>query len=168
MKTPMRAVLRILALVLLMAGCSAVDPAGETAPVDERRLFGDDGAIQTFTVTGKGDEIRLEEGQHIALPAFDATLMFVRKTEDSRCPGDVTCIWAGAATVLLTFAQDGQPPVSFEMSGFVGGQAYPYGESHLTHEALGLRFTLLRLDPYPLTQVEQTDPVTVTLRVERL
>ncbi len=165
MQTPTRAVLCLLALVLLMADCSAVDPAGET--VDERRLFGDDTAVQTFAGSA-GDEIfRLEEGQRVLLPAFDATLMFVKKTEDSRCPGDAFCVLEGAATVLMTFEQSSQPPVTFKISGFVGGQAYPYGNS-LAHEAFGLRFTLLRLDPYPLLLTEQTDTVAVTMRVEAL
>ena len=35
----------------------------------------------------------LQEGQRIALPAFEATLTFVEKTEDSRCASNVVCIW---------------------------------------------------------------------------
>ena len=176
METPTRTPFCILALVLLMAGCSAVDPTGEDSAADERRLFENDVAVHPFTgtslndlqVADEGDEIRLAEGQRVLLPAFDATLMFVEKTEDSRCPGDVTCVWSGEAAVLLVFEQNGQVPVSFKISGFVSGDAYPYGESSLTHEAFGLRFTLLRLDPYPLDHIQQTDPVTATLRVEAL
>ena len=177
MKTPPCFFLSILALLLSMAGCSAVDPVEETISADEKRLFGDDAAMHTFAgtssndptlVAGEGDEVRLEEGQRVLLPAFDATLTFVEKTEDSRCAADVICVWEGAATVLLEFAPTGQTPRSFKMTGFVGGTAYPYGESSFSHEAFGLRFTLLRLDPYPLLHLEQTDPVRATLRVEAL
>ena len=54
------------------------------------------------------------------------------------------------------------------MIGFVGPDGHDQAGQGLTYEAFGLRFTLLRLDPYPLVDVEQTDPVTATIRVEAL
>lgn len=55
------------------------------------------------------------------------------------------------------------------MTGYVGPDGHKAGSPHaITHEAFGLRFTLLILDLYPLHHLEQTDPVTVTMRVEAL
>ena len=166
-----------LVAVLVLMSCSTVDPAEEALTVDARRVFGEPAVIHTLAgtsmdqpslVAGEGDEIQLEVGQRAFLPAINTTLKFVEKSEDSRCPADVICVWEGAATVLLEITQPGQAPTPFEISGFVGGNGYQHGESSLTHEAFGLRFTLLGVNPYPLVNVEQTDPVTLRLRVETL
>ncbi len=139
------------AILLGLAGCA---------------ILGDNDAA------GTPDEpavVVLQEGQRIALPAFEATLTFVEKTEDSRCAANVVCIWEGRVKILLDVARSGQGSATFEMVGFVGpdgnADAKEFG---VVHEALGLRFTLERLDPYPIDGVEQTDPVTATIRVEQL
>ncbi len=157
MKTPMFSSLSILALLLLLAACSIVDPADDAA-LDEEPRFSE----------GSEEVVVVQEGQRVAVPSFEATLTFVEKAEDSRCPSNVVCFWEGEAKILLEFALNGQAPVSFEMAGFVGPDGHDQAGQGLTHEAFGLRFTLLRLDPYPLVDVEQTDPVTATIRVEVL
>ena len=118
--------LHTLALLLLLAGCSLLD---------------DNDAADT---PKESTVVVAQEGQHIALPAFDATLTFVEKTEESRCPTNVTCAWEGRAKILLEIARSGQAPASFEMVGLVG----PDGNGTIRHEAVGLRFTLERLDHY--------------------
>lgn len=158
MNTPFKATLGPLIIALMLAACSTVDPAAEDTPGEARQ--------RSETAS---DVLILQEGDHAALPSFDATLTFVEKTEDSRCPKNVLCFWEGQAKILLEFARSGQTPVAFEMVGFVD----PYGNAEdegrgITHEAFGLRFTLVRLDPYPEDGVEQTDPVTATMRVEAL
>ncbi len=136
-----------LALLLLLAGCSLLDAADTPEPA----------------------VVVAQEGQRIALPAFDATLTFVEKAEESRCPTNVTCVWEGRAKILLEFAWSGQAPASFEMVGFVGPDGNADAkEPGVTHEAFGLRFTLERLDPYPIDGVDQTDLATATIRVEAL
>jgi len=147
MKRLAPSLLGTLAPLLLLAGCSTIDAAGRFAE----------------------DVVVLQEGRRIALAAYDATLMFVEKTEDSRCPANVVCIWEGQVKILLEFARGSQAPASFEMVGFVGpGGKADAGEARVTHEAFGLRFTLVRLDPYPVDGVEQPDPVTATIQVEAL
>ena len=147
MKTPLL-LLGALALLLSVAGCSLLDDNDAATPEEP-----------TVVV--------VEEGQRVVLPAFDATLRFVEKTEDSRCPANVVCIWEGQVTILLDVARSRQAPASFEMVGFVGPDGNdPASGPGVMHEALGLRFTLERVDPYPLDGVEQTDPATARIRVE--
>ena len=127
--------------------------------------------ISAGTLSGQAgsEEKVLQEGQPIALPAHDATLTFVERKEDSRCPTNVVCIWQGRVRILLEFARSGQAPVSFEMGGFVGPDGKAEAEeARVTHEAFGLRFTLVRLDPYPVDGAEQAGPVRATIQVETL
>ncbi len=142
--------LSALAMLLGLAGCAILDDNDSAAPEAE-------------------DVVVLQEGQRIALPAFEATLTFVEKTEDSRCAANVVCIWEGRVKILLDVARSGQGSATFELVGFVDADGNdPSSEPGVTREALGLRFTLERVDPYPIDGVEQTNPVTATLRVEAL
>ena len=140
-----------LALLLSLAGCAIVNDNDDADLPDEPGV------------------VVVEEGQRVALPAFETTLRFVEKTEDSRCPANVVCIWEGEVKVLLEAIRSGQGSASFEMIGFVDVDGNdPSGEPGVRHDALGLRFTLERVDPYPLDGIEPTDPVTATIRVETL
>ena len=137
------------AMLLGLAGCSLLDDNDDTP--------------EESTV------VVAQEGQRIALPAFEATLTFVEKTQDSRCAANVVCIWEGRVKILLDVARSGQGSATFEMVGFVGAEGNADAkEPGVVHEALGLRFTLERVDPYPVDGVEQTDPVTARIRVEML
>ena len=134
-------------LALLLTRCALVDDNAD--PPDEPAL------------------VVVEEGQRVVLPAFETTLRFVEKTEDSRCPVNVVCIWEGQVKILLEVSRSRQTPISFELVGFVSMEGNTE-EPGVTHDALGLRFTLERLDPYPIDGVEPTDPATATIRVEAL
>jgi hypothetical protein len=48
-----------------------------------------------------GREFKVKVGQVVALDGGGLRLRFVRVAEDSRCPRDVTCVWAGNAEVLV-------------------------------------------------------------------
>ncbi len=139
------------AILLGLAGCAILGDNDAADTPEERAV------------------VVLQEGQRIALPAFDATLTFVEKTEDSRCAANVVCIWEGRVKILLDVARSGQGSATFELVGFVDADGNdPSSEPGVVHEALGLRFTLERVDPYPIDGVEQTDPATATIRVEML
>jgi len=142
--------LSTLAMLLWLAGCAILDNNDDADTPEESGV------------------VVLQEGQRITLSAYDATLRFVEKTEDSRCAANVVCIWEGRVKILLDVARSGQGSATFELVGFVDADGNdPSSEPGLTREALGLRFTLERVDPYPVDGVEQTDPVTATIRVEQ-
>lgn len=50
--------------------------------------------------------VRMVVGQSLALPDR-STLRYVGTRDDSRCPPNVTCVWAGKATVLFDHAPAG-------------------------------------------------------------
>ncbi len=142
----MNSILSVLALLLLLAGCSLFGLGDSSSAVN---------TDETFT---------LREGESVRLANANATLRFVDKMADSRCPLGVDCVWEGEVKVMLSFALDGQAPADVELVGYVG----PDGDGAVSADALGFRFTLQRLDPYPVDGAPSDDPVTATLKVKRL
>ena len=55
-------------------------------------------AAQTARV---GREFKLKVGWVVTLDDGKLRLRFARVAEDSRCPADVDCVWAGSAAVLI-------------------------------------------------------------------
>ena len=53
-----------------------------------------------------GESVSMQQGESVRLPD-DATLRFVRVTQDSRCPPDVQCIRAGDADIEFAFTPPG-------------------------------------------------------------
>jgi len=47
------------------------------------------------------EELCLSIGQHASVTGEDLAVSFEEVTEDSRCPSDVTCVWAGRVSCVL-------------------------------------------------------------------
>ncbi len=71
--------------------------------------------VVTFT---EGQPFRLEVGQTGLLPAHGLSILFRAITEDSRCPANVLCVWAGQVTALQELAQNGAAPEPLSATGF--------------------------------------------------
>lgn len=54
-----------------------------------------------------GREFKLKVGQTVTLERGSLRLRFASLASDSRCPVDVTCVWAGNAEVLVEVAAKG-------------------------------------------------------------
>ena len=67
-------------------------------------------AVETAVVANPGAAFELPVGQTAAVSGQDVRITFSRVTEDSRCPVDVTCVWAGDAKIELTIVRDGSSP----------------------------------------------------------
>jgi hypothetical protein len=78
----------IAAVAIAAAGCSSVD---------------------TAVVASPGVEFSLALGKTAALSGSDFRITFNRVTEDSRCPVDVQCVWAGDAKIELTVSRNSAP-----------------------------------------------------------
>lgn len=51
-------------------------------------------------------QIKLVINQNLIIESEGLKVKFLKVTEDSRCPSDVTCIWAGQVGVLLNVSQN--------------------------------------------------------------
>ena len=71
------------------------------------------GCAGTPTGVPLEQEFELAIDQRVPLDTTGATLRFVAVPEDSRCPSDVVCVWAGNARVLLrVHREDGEHTVT--------------------------------------------------------
>ena len=137
-------------LILVLSGCSLFDLLSPGANRTENK-----------------EVVTLEEGETATLSAFHATLTFVDKSEDSRCPIDVDCVWAGRATVQLNLVVAQSPPASFTLTLGDAPDQRRDDDGYPVIDTLGLRITLLDLRPYPDTRIPEPDPSVIDVRVEQ-
>ncbi len=71
-------------------------------------LFSGAGFAQESSPPKVGEEFELAVHQTAQMRADNISVTFQEVLEDSRCPVDVTCIWAGLAKVSLQVAVSGQ------------------------------------------------------------
>ena len=147
---PARAVLVLafgVAAAVFTARCASAPP--DPSPPDASREV------------SLGQEFPLRAAESVRIAGTDLLIAFDRVTEDSRCPVNVTCVWAGNAVVRLTAR--------------VAGAARGNLELHTTtadkREAAvdGFRVQLVRLAPTraegtPITQDQYVATVTVRSR----
>lgn len=67
--------------------------------------------VDTAIVASPGAEFSLPVGRTAELSGSGVRITFNRVTNDSRCPIDVTCVWAGDARIELAVARDGSADV---------------------------------------------------------
>ena len=85
---------RIFAVVI---SCTLVLPGWDCAPV------------QTAVIVEPGISFALAPGQTAEVKRSGTRVTFRQVREDSRCPVDVTCVWAGDATVEVVISRTGAP-----------------------------------------------------------
>ncbi len=71
-------------------------------------LFSGAGFAQESSPPKVGEEFELAVHQTAQISAEKISVTFQEVLEDSRCPVDVTCIWAGLAKVSLQVSVSGQ------------------------------------------------------------
>ena len=121
----MRRIASLLAIALL-AGCvgaapSPQLPAGEDSPMHEQ-------APQTVTL-GVSDRATLMDGSQ---------LTYLRLVNDSRCPLDVQCVWAGDAEIALRWqpASGRAQELALHTASLRGSDVARIGERSVTLVAL--------------------------------
>ena len=85
-----------------------------------------------------GQEFTLAVGEAAAVADTGVVLRVESVADDSRCPGDVQCVWEGDAVVHVTAEGPGSVRQPYELHAGRGAR-------EVDHE--GLRIRLVRLDP---------------------
>lgn len=101
-------------------------------------------ACSSQTAVAPGSEMTLAVGESRRVDPGGLDVRFAAVTADSRCPRSVRCVWAGDGAVRLDVTRgEESATVTVHTSG---GRDMP-SEA----DALGHRFTLVELAPYPDT-----------------
>jgi hypothetical protein len=103
-----------------------------------------------------GVEVTMASGETVSVKATPLKVRFVAVTEDSRCPREVTCIWAGEVKVALEF--HGSSPLAAQAEIAERGSTV----------AGAYRVTLVRVEPHP-TSTARIAPqdYRATLKIDR-
>lgn len=104
--------------------------------------FGQDESAETPKIG-----VKVSKGETVVLKGV--SIKFIEVTEDSRCPKDVTCIWAGRAIVKVEVDANGKK----EIKTLIFGEVRP-GEEPNTNLYSSNDFAIngLTLNPYPISE----------------
>jgi hypothetical protein len=107
---------------------------------------------------GEPYELVLKIGNDVVVPGSLLRVTFVRVTEDSRCPADVTCVWEGNGGVEVGLALGSGPTVPYVLNTSLEPRAVSHGPYTVT---------LLTLAPHPVsTSTIDDSQYELGLRVE--
>ncbi|SHI86350.1 hypothetical protein SAMN04488096_105147 [Mesonia phycicola] len=88
------------------------------------------------------------------------SILFKEVVADSRCPSDVTCVWAGEAKINITLTQNGKLIDSQEV-------VLANSEKNVTSFYLAEKsFRVYGLMPYPTTQMKKEKNIDYSIRLE--
>ena len=91
-----------------------------------------------------GQEFKLRVGQQAAVEGEGLRVRFAAVVNDSRCPADVTCVWAGNAEVQIE-AEAGGSREDLKLNTH-GGDGFPKEARHKQYSV-----GLVSLSPHPRT-----------------
>ncbi len=81
---------------------------------------------------------QLKIGQTGFIESENLKIKFLNVTEDSRCPSDGVCVWAGRAVIVVNVLMNGQYLGDFNLTEY--GNEVNFGSYSIK---------LLKIDPYP-------------------
>ena len=82
-----------------------------------------------------GADFRMHAGQTVTL-ADNSRLRYVRVANDSRCPPDVQCVWAGDAIVAFEWSPAGGRAQGFELHTGLEPRSHAIGVRQLVLKSL--------------------------------
>jgi len=97
-----------------------------------------------------GEPFTMKIGSRVKVNGTKMSIEFVDVLSDSRCPDDVTCIWAGNAEIQLRLQWKGRPPKTASLNTL---------QPPIVQEFRNYIVKLARLDPRPNStrQVDKSD-----------
>ena len=131
-----------------------------------------------ITGAGLGEEFKLAIGEEAVITGEGLRLVFEEVIEDSRCPKNVECVWAGRARYAVEFTLDGAPEraVITEEGGETGGisvfdyaveselEPYPEDPDSIATEDYQLRMTIRKAAVSQPVLEEQADIYAAVIR----
>jgi hypothetical protein len=90
-----------------------------------------------------GEPFLLHVGEGLSVGLNDLRVTFQGVTEDSRCPSDVVCIWAGQVVVVVALEVGGNDPYSESLTVGVADKSIVTIGGYLV-EAISV-------EPYPVS-----------------
>jgi len=90
-------------------------------------------------------EIKLGVGERQEIKTIEVT--FLEVIEDSRCPKDVECVWAGQAKIKIRVKEKGKESIEKEIVFNASGK------SLYVHKTETVVIKAMRLSPYPETSL---------------
>jgi len=78
------------------------------------------------------NEFALAPGQSASLPGLGLLVRFDSVSNDSRCPTNVTCVWAGNAVVLVSLTRSGTPAYQTTLNSTVGANSTKDGNETIS------------------------------------
>ncbi len=121
---------------------------------------GDPGGISGGVQAQTGRAFDIAVGQQAQVEGTPLTIRAIRVADESRCPSDVQCVWAGNAVVRLLVTTQGSPGTEISLNTGIEPKATTVA---------GYSISLSGLKPYPRsgTIIDQTSYV-ATLEVRRI
>ncbi len=98
-----------------------------------------------FAGKASSEELKVKVGTSKTAKTGKISIKFVEVIEDSRCPEDANCIWAGNAKIKVMLSRNGKDAQTFEMNTTL--QNTNTGDGFLPYK--GYNITLMRLTPLP-------------------
>jgi hypothetical protein len=92
-----------------------------------------------------GQEFTLKVGQQVKFEGTDLLVKFVAVPQDSRCPSNVNCVWAGNAEVAVDLLRD-------KCTTILTLNTHPRPAASDEGKVGDLRIKLVKLEPYPHTE----------------
>jgi hypothetical protein len=92
-----------------------------------------------------GEIIYFNEGENRFLKQYQMNVTFKGISEDSRCPKDVTCIWAGVAVAQVEVMGTSTRPMTLNLAS-MDNKGRKYNKSA---DFNGLTISLAEVNPYP-------------------
>lgn len=130
----------LIALAALLLGCASVPKADVQATLDE--------------------PFSLKAGQTAYLQSEGILVKFVSVPEDSRCPSDVVCVWAGRVTATVQLQKGSGPLQTLNLTS--------EGGIEKAESFDGYKVSLVKMDPYPKSTAQiGASGYQATLRVSK-
>lgn len=92
-----------------------------------------------------GEIIYFSEGENKFLKEYQMNVTFKGISEDSRCPKDVTCVWAGVAVAQIEIMGTATRPMTLSLAS-IDNKGRNYTKSTVFN---GYTISLVDVQPYP-------------------